>query len=200
MRGVGRQGGGVRSMRYAALAAACALGLASLTAGCSGNGIGGYDGNTRPVETLAVDKRLEPVQLTGKTLTGKPWSLADQRGKVVVVNVWGSWCEPCTAELPLLQKTWTDLSKARTDVAFIGINVREAAPTGQSAARKVGLTYDSLTDESSALGVHLQGKAAATPTTLVLDRQGRIAARVAGQVTSEGLLKGLVEDVANEKT
>ena len=48
--------------------------------------------------------------------------------------------------------------------------------------------------------MHLQGKAAATPTTLVLDRQGRIAARVAGQVTSEGLLKGLVEDVANEKT
>ncbi len=150
------------------------------------------------VQTLAADRRTDPVSLAGPLLDGAPWSLEDERGKVVVLNKWGTWCAPCVAELPLLQRVWTSLQASHPDVRFVGLNVRESASTGLAAQRSYGLTYPSVSDESDTLSLGLRGAANLTPTTLVLDRQGRVAVRISGEVTSESTLRGLVEDVAAE--
>jgi thiol-disulfide isomerase/thioredoxin len=137
------------------------------------------------------------VSLSGTTVDGKRLSLADYRSSVVVVNVWGSWCGPCEAEAPELKKAWSSLSGPGKPVQFLGIDFREDPERGLAAMKRHGLGYPSLSDESGVLILGLQGKAPTVPTTLVLDRAGRIAARVSGPVTAS-TLTGLVEDTLAE--
>jgi peroxiredoxin len=159
----------------------------------------GYVSGDGSIERIAVAKRGPAVDLSGTTVDGQPWNSADARGKALVVNVWGSWCGPCVNEAADLQKAWTDLSAARKPVQFIGIDVQESAPTGAAFLRSRGITYPSLTDQPGVLILSLQGKAVATPTTLVLDTQGRIAGRVSGEVTAT-TLTDLVDDVLSGAT
>ena len=141
----------------------------------------------------APEDRLEPVTLAGETIDGGHWDLADQRGKVVVLNKWGSWCPPCVKETPDLVEAWESIQEM-DDVTMVGLNFRESAATGVAFASRSGMTYPSLEDEDGILPLELQGRAQATPTTLVFDTEGRIAAVVAGPLTRTTLL-GLVEDV-----
>ena len=138
------------------------------------------------------------LPLTGTTLEGKPWSLADRAGTVVVVNVWGSWCPPCIEETPALQKAWEKVQADGKRVDFIGLDKLESPETGLAFQKANDVTYPSLAYDGGVPILSLQGKASATPTTLVLDAQGRIAARVSGPVTTTTLL-GLVDDVIDEK-
>lgn len=154
----------------------------------------GYLSGDGSIERIAVDKRGPAVSLSGTTVDGKPWNSADARGKALVVNVWGSWCGPCVNESAGLQKAWTELSAAKKPVQFIGIDVQESAQTGAAFLKSRGITYPSLTDQAGVLILALQGKAVSTPTTLVLDTQGRIAGRVNGEV-NETTLTDLVDDV-----
>ena len=156
----------------------------------------GYVSGDGAVETIPETDRAEPVELSGELLDGTAWDSASARGDVLVVNVWGSWCAPCVAEAPDLQKVWSELEAERAPVRFVGINFREDPARGAAFARKAGMTYPSLSDEESGgvLILALQGKAPTVPTTLVLDREGRIAARVNGPV-SASTLRGLVDDV-----
>ena len=154
----------------------------------------GYVSGDGSIERIPVAKRGPVVQLTGTTVTGKPWTSADALGKALVVNVWGSWCSPCVAESPDLQKAWTELSAAKKPVQFVGIDVQESAKTGAAFLRSRGITYPSLSDQAGVLILDLQGKAVSTPTTLVLDTKGRIAGRVSGQVSAT-TLTDLVDDV-----
>ena len=157
----------------------------------------GYVSGDGSVEKIGAGKRAVPVRLTGQTLEGEQWSVADEAGKVVVINVWGSWCGPCVAEAPDLQQAWVDLSAADKAVAFMGIDFREDPERGAAFIKANNITYPSLTDESGVLILALQGKAPTVPTTLVLDKTGRIAARVNGEVTTS-TLTGLVDDVLDE--
>jgi thiol-disulfide isomerase/thioredoxin len=134
------------------------------------------------------------VELDGQLLDGTSWDSASARGKVLVVNVWGSWCAPCVAEAPDLQEVWSALQSEGAPVEFMGIDFREDPARGAAFAKKAGITYPSLTDESGVLILALQGKSPTVPTTLVLDTDGRIAARVNGPV-SASTLRGLVDDV-----
>ena len=154
----------------------------------------GYVSGDGAVEKIPVAKRGVPVKLKGALLDGSGWDIASTRGKVLVLNVWGSWCAPCVAEAPALQQTWADLQADRVPVRFMGIDFREDPARGAAFATKVGVTYLSLTDESGVAILALQGKAPTVPTTLVLDTQGRIAARVNG-ASSGSTVRGLVEDV-----
>ncbi|WP_226346507.1 TlpA family protein disulfide reductase [Agilicoccus flavus] len=152
------------------------------------------------IEQIGTDRRGAPVELSGELLDGSAWSRTRQgAGKVVVVNLWASWCGPCEAEAPHLVRAATELTAAHPDVVFLGIDFGESPATGAAAAQRQGLPYPSLSDPNRAAGVWLQGKVSNPPSTLVLDRQGRIAARINGAITSPTTLKNLVDDVAAEK-
>jgi len=156
----------------------------------------GYVAGDGTVEQLAVPDRGEPLRLNGTTVDGGSWSLAaDGADKVVVVNVWGSWCPPCIGEMPALQKVWAEQQAAGAAVAFVGVAVKESPESSLAFLKANNVTFPSISDRASAGGpmLALQGKTPATPTTLVLDRQGRIAARVSAAV-SEATLRALVAD------
>lgn len=178
-------------------AAACSEDPNSVAAQAKAGDQKGYISGDGTVETIRVADRGEPVELEGELVTGGSWDSAARRGKVVVVNVWGSWCAPCVAEAPELQEAWEGFEQAAAPVEFIGIDFREGPDRGTAFLRRAGITYPSLSDESGVLILALQGKAPTVPTTLVLDREGRIAARVNGPV-SAGTLRGLVDDVVAE--
>ena len=157
----------------------------------------GYVSGDGAVEQIAVDDRNEPVTMSGTLVDGTSWDIESTRGQVLVLNVWGSWCAPCVAEAPDLQKAWEQVQQDGKDVEFMGIDFREEAERGAAFMDKAGITYPSLSDESGVLILRLQGKAPTVPTTLVLDREGRIAARVNGPVDTS-TLTGLVDDVLTQ--
>ncbi len=201
-----------RRPRRRALAVSCALVLTGGLAACSSDansvaeqakaGDGkGYVAGDGAVRQLGVAERDTTVTLAGTTVDGKAWSAAaDARDKVLVVNVWGSWCAPCVDETPQLQQVWSTLSAAAKPVQFVGIDIKESPATAGAFLRANGVTYPSLSDSASGGQpmLALQGKAPATPSTLVLDRQGRIAARVLGATTA-ATLSAIIDDVIAEK-
>jgi thiol-disulfide isomerase/thioredoxin len=197
---------GLRRVTAAVAVGALCLGLSACGAdpnsiaaqARSGDGKGFVSGDGS-IERVAMEKRSAPLTLGGSTLAGAPWKVADGRGKVLVLNVWGQWCGPCVAEMPHLQQVWSALSAASKPVQFMGINYRDGVDTAKAFLRANKISYPSLRDDGGATLLALRGKANTTPTTLILDRQGRLAARVSGPV-SAATLSGLVNDVLGEST
>jgi len=176
---------------------ACSSDAGSIAAQArSGDGKGFVSGDGA-IERVALDQRPAPLTLSGTTLQGSSWRVADAADKVLVLNVWGSWCGPCVAEMPHLQQVWSQMSSAGKPVEFMGINYRDGAETAEAFLRVNKVTFPSLADDGGHTLLALRGKANTTPTTLVLDRRGRIAARVSGPVTV-ATLAGLVKDVLGE--
>jgi thiol-disulfide isomerase/thioredoxin len=194
-------------LKVAAAVAAGALSLGLSACGADPNSIAaqarsgdgkGYVSGDGSIERVAAGSRSAPLTLGGATLQGTPWKVADARGKVLVLNVWGQWCGPCVAEMPHLQQVWAALSGAAKPVQFMGVNTRDGVETAKAFLTASKITYPSLRDDGGATLLALRGKANTTPTTLVLDRQGRLAARVSGPVTA-ATLSALVNDVLGEK-
>ena len=183
----------------AALAVAATLSACSALGGATGSGSGelSYVAGDGSTVIVAASEREAPVDFTGTTLEGGTWSLADHRGKVVVVNVWASWCPPCRAEAPALQRTSTEL--ADEDVVFVGVNIRDSRTAAAAFVERFGLTYPTVVDQSGAGLLAFRGPLAAVsvPTTLVVDREGRVAARALSEVDGSRL-KGLVEPLLAE--
>ena len=172
---------------------ACSTASSSIAAGAKNGGVGFVSGDGT-IEKLAPASRTTSIRVQGTTLEGAPLDTATYRGKVVVINTWGSWCPPCNAEAPGLAKTWE--SVRGRGVQFVGVDLRESAASGRAFQRKYAITYPSVGDGTS-IQLQLKGKAAATPSTLILDRRGRLAARVSGQ-TDASTLSGLIDDVLKE--
>jgi len=192
--------------RARAVAVLLAAGVALAGCGSDANTIAGqamqgdqkgYISGDGTVQTVPPEEREITIELTGTTLEGEPWDSADARGSVLVINVWGSWCGPCKAEAKDLQAVYEHFTSAGEPVEFIGVNDRDSQPTALAFQEAEGIGYPSLVDDGGRTLVALQGMANARPSTLVLDEQGRLAARVAGQV-DESTLRGLVEDVLSE--
>ena len=189
--------GAVALLLAGAALAGCSQDPNSVAAQAKAGDQKGYVSGDGTVETIPPADRGEPVTMAGTLLDGSAWDITSTRGAPLVLNVWGSWCAPCVAEAPDLQRAWEEIQSGDTGARMVGIDFREEAARGAAFADKAGLTYPSLSDESGVLILQLQGKAPTVPTTLVLDDQGRIAARVNGPVDTS-TLTGLVDDVAAE--
>ncbi|MEU1574447.1 TlpA disulfide reductase family protein [Streptomyces collinus] len=194
-----------RVRRSAALAAGLAA-TALLVSACGSGGTSGGGGNTNfvtgtdGIATAAKGERTPAPDLSGKTIAGKTLDVADYKGKVVVLNVWGSWCNPCRAEA----KYFAKVSKAYAGkgVQFVGINTRDTS-TGAALAfeKDWGITYPSLYDPTGKLLLRFKKgtlNPQAIPSTLVLDRNGKIAARSLSALSEERLLKMLKPVVAEK--
>ena len=153
----------------------------------------GFEVGDGSVLVLPVEKRTVAPELAGETLEGDPLSTADYAGKVIVLNVWGSWCAPCRAEAPALVAA----AEQMPDVQFIGINTRDLDPApAQAFVRAFDLGYPNLYDPDGSLLLGFgQVPPKAIPSTLVIDESGRVAARMLGEVSTATLV-GVVEDVA----
>jgi thiol-disulfide isomerase/thioredoxin len=178
--------------------AACSDDPNSIAAQAKSGNQQGYISGDGNIETIAAADRKKPIALTGTTLDNKQWSSQDVVGKVAVLNLWASWCPPCETEAPDLKKAAEALTAAKKPVAFMGINYRDNPDSGRATAARWGIPFPSLDDPAGTTILALQGKVTSPPTTLVLDRQGRIAARVSGAVTTS-TLTGLVDDVLAEQ-
>ncbi|MFD3481580.1 TlpA family protein disulfide reductase [Streptomyces sp. NPDC058665] len=173
-----------RALLPAAVAAAAMLTLTACGGGATSGGGGdtNFVTNTGGVQTVAKADR-EPVnEIAGETLEGEQLDVADLKGQVVVLNVWGSWCGPCRAEAPYFAKVAKETEAKGQDVAFVGLNARDANKGSAIAFEKdYGVTYPSIYDPAGRLIVNGFPKGSlnpqAIPSTIVLDRDGKIAAR-----------------------
>jgi len=137
-------------------------------------------------------------ELSGDSLLneGAQVGLADYAGEVVVVNLWGSWCGPCRVEAPDLE--FVAQQTAEQGVAVLGIDVRDDRDAARDFVRDRGLTYDSIFDPASRSLAALDGYPRnVVPSTLVLDRQHRVAAVYLTQIRPSDLLQ-TVQRVAAE--
>ena len=156
-----------------------------------------FVGGDGTVTTVSSSERDEAPALQGTTLAGKPLDLDDYLGQVVVLNVWGSWCTPCRAEAPTLERVYRDLRPQ--GVEFVGINTRDDEEKARAFERTKNISYPSVVDEDGELllAFHETLPPSAIPSTLVIDRDGRMAARIIGPVT-ESKLRDVVEPVVDE--
>ncbi len=172
-----------------------------LLAGCSSSGTGsngsggsGYVAGQGAITSLPVSQRKRPGPVSGTTLDGKHVSLSDYRGKVVVLNVWGSWCSPCRAEAPTLVAAAHHLSGK--GVVFLGINTRDPnEATARAFVRHFHVPYQNIFDQDGSALLAFRGTLPpnAIPSTVVIDPQGRVSGSVLGEVDAT-TLRDLVHD------
>ncbi|UWE12884.1 TlpA family protein disulfide reductase [Actinacidiphila bryophytorum] len=189
-----------------ALALAGAAVVALTLAACSSSSTGSNSGSSNFVSGSGEITVLKPADrkpapdLSGKTIAGGQDSLAAYKGKVVVVNIWGSWCGPCRAEAPhLATVAAADQAKG---VQFLGINTRDlTASNATSFAKRFGITYPNLFDPYGKLILRFPKGSLnpqSLPATLVIDRQGRLAARALKPLGLDDLNQ-LIDPIAAEK-
>ncbi|WP_345555140.1 TlpA disulfide reductase family protein [Microbacterium kyungheense] len=150
------------------------------------------------VEIKAAD-RTEPIEFEGVLDTGDKTSSADYAGDVTVVNFWYAGCAPCRVEAPELAKVY-DAFEGQ-DVKFLGVNLYDGAEASQAFAKKFGVQYPSaLTTVDGSIKLAFAGATPlnAVPVTLVLDKEGRVAARLIGQIEEPTILETLVRETLEE--
>ncbi len=172
-----------------------ALTLVFLLTSCGGGGTStseesfvSGDGATTFIKES--DRKIAPA-ISGLTLSGTNYTYPGN--KVAVVNVWASWCSPCRAEAPTL----VALANKYTDIEFIGILTRDNPANAEAFERRFKIPYPTIIDDSILMGFKGSLSANAIPTTVILDRQGRVAARISGAVTVASL-STLIERVSAE--
>ncbi|MEV6803602.1 TlpA disulfide reductase family protein [Streptomyces sp. NPDC051129] len=191
-----------RAVLLTAVAAAAALTLSA----CGKGGVSGGGGDTHfvtgsnGIDTVPAGKRVAAPDLSGKTIDGKTLDVADYQGQVVVINVWGSWCGPCRNEAQYFAK----VSKQYADkgVKFVGINTRDTSTTpAVNFEKEHGVGYPSLYDPTGRLMLRFKKgtlNPQLVPSTLVLDRHGKVAARALEALDDTGLLE-MIKPVLAEK-
>ncbi|MDF3293142.1 TlpA family protein disulfide reductase [Streptomyces silvisoli] len=197
---------GPRRRAVAALVTGAALVLA--LAGCGSVSGGSSSGSsdtkfvqgTGQITTLSKGERPAAPDISGATVDGQQLSLSQFKGKVVVLNVWGSWCDPCRAEAPNLAEVAKDT--AAKGVQFVGINIRDySTAQSKSFEHSFGITYPSFYDPDGNLLVKFPRGSLppqSIPTTLIIDRDQKIAVRALTALTTDQLRKALDPIVAEK--
>jgi thiol-disulfide isomerase/thioredoxin len=147
---------------------------------------------------LAGCGRDVPAALqVGTTTIPAGLSVSGLAGRVVVLNSWASWCEPCKQEVPAFVALAGSADPA--DVAVVGLDVSDDPAAATAFATAFGMPYPSIVDASGDLLASLPGvPPTAIPSTLVIDRTGHIAARIIGAADRAELAR-IVADVAAEQ-
>ena len=180
----------------AALLAACGTDTGDrYSSGGSGDS-GDISGDGVATEIPAAD-RGEPLEFSGTSYEDEDIAAADLRGEVLVLNVWYASCPPCRKEAPDLQAIHEEYLEQ--GVAFLGINVRDSAGPAQAFEESYGITYPSLPDPDATIMYALRGQVApnAVPSTLVIDREGRVGARISG-AADPSVLRAMIDTVVAE--
>jgi thiol-disulfide isomerase/thioredoxin len=194
-------------IRTGAVTSAAVLGATAMLAiaGCDGGAIGqntplssgqNFVGSSYESTYLAANRPAAPA-VSGTTLTGQHLSLSQYRGDVVVLNFWGSWCTPCRDEAAALGQLARQL--AASGVRFVGVDIRDEPSSALAFMQDFNVGYPSINDPNDeiALLFHNTIPLSAIPSTVIIDRKGRIAARIVGGVTYTSLL-ALLKTVAAE--
>jgi peroxiredoxin len=161
------------------------------------SGVTYIDGNTSQM-VYAVGHRALAPDFSGTSLTGTPIRLASYRGKIVVLNFWGSWCNPCRSEAPTLAVVSEQYRSQ--GVSFLGDDVGDTPANALAFTRSVGITYPSVNDSGYDV---LQDfgrvvPVSDTPTTVVIDRTGHIAGLVIGTVSYQAMTTILRDVVTSQ--
>lgn len=172
--------------------------LSAVTSACGGTSAGdkGYVDGQGIVTRLTAGERKVPGDVSGTTLTGEDLSLKEYAGKVVVLNVWGSWCAECRQEARSLAGAARELQK--DGVVFVGVNTKDSSPDqGLAFEKRYDVPYPSFYDPSGRILLAFHGTLipSAIPSTVVLDADGRVAASIQGKIPSQQTLVDLVRDV-----
>jgi peroxiredoxin len=138
------------------------------------------------ISQYAVGERKPAADVTGDLVDGGRFRLTALRGNVVVLNFWGSWCAPCRAEADDLQAV--NVAAQPRGVRFVGVNIKDSESNAKAFERRYGVTYPSLFDEAGRVALQLrQFPPNAIPATIVIDRQGRVAAVIRKALLAEEL-------------
>jgi thiol-disulfide isomerase/thioredoxin len=158
-----------------------------------------YISGNGSITLIAAADRGEPVSWAGATDTGSSLSSDAFAGDVVVLNFWYAACPPCRVEAPDLEA----LNQLFSDegASFVGVNVRDQAETALTFAVEAGVTFPSIIDTNDGnLLLAFAGTVApnAVPTTLVIDKQGRVAARFLGAIDGQSTLRTVIRETIAE--
>ena len=152
-------------------------------------GLLGVGESTTLDDAVVRGDRPEAPSVELPTVDGRRMSVADLRGRPVVLNFWASWCEPCEAEAPALTRAQERLERAGGTV--LGVTVEDAREDSRAFERKYGIDYPSLRDVGGRLAEAYGTNG--VPETFVIDRQGRVVALQRGSVDDRFLDRALAE-------
>lgn len=193
----------------AGVVGAAALAMVLTLAGCANDKLASeytsadnknYIAGDGSVTEIAAKDREKPVSYEGKDEEGKNITSADLLGDVVVLNFWYAGCAPCRAEAPDLQAL--NEKYDGKGASFVGVNVYDQAETALAFNKTYGVTYPSILDiNDGAVKLAFTGQVRpnAVPTTLVIDKEGRVAARILGKISDRSILDTLIRDTIAEK-
>lgn len=190
----------------AALALAAVLALAAcsspgVSADYDSAGDGDYTSGDGTTQFFAPDNRTDPIVFEGDTVSGDHISSDELLGSVVLVNFWYAGCGPCRTEADDLNDLYDEYSPQ--EVRFVGVNIRDDVANAVSFEKEHEVEYDSILDVGDAavtLAFARPAPPSTTPTTFLLDREGRVAARFTSAIDPRvGVVATMIDDLLDEK-
>ncbi|MDO4241452.1 MAG: redoxin domain-containing protein [Microbacteriaceae bacterium] len=196
-------GVGLRKVCGRGFAVLVAVGLLVGIAGCSGNDPLaqqlGNNSRDRAAVSVPAAERKAAVDFRGTDEHGRVIAAADFRGKVTVINFWYAACAPCRAEIGDLVAAAAE----HAEVKFLGVNTRDQKEQAQQFATEFRVPYPSILDLAGGRSVQAAFAESvplnAVPTTLILDKQGRVAHRILGQIAGKSQLDTLIKETLTER-
>lgn len=176
------------SLLFAALTAGCTTGQGGVDVGSGGEFR--FVAGTPDGEVIPERERAAAPRFSGELLDGSEFDSASLSGDIVVINFWGSWCAPCRLETPEFQQVYDDFSA--DGVSFLGINVKDDRQLAQAFLDDNAITFPSVFDPRGEVALIFRDYPAnAIPSTIILDREGRVAAVYVAVVAGEELRRVL---------
>lgn len=179
--------------------------LAALLTGCStgssavdvdNGGQFRFVAGTAAGEVIAAADRKTAPSFGGTLLDGTAFASSELSGKIAVLNFWGSWCPPCRVETPQFQQVYADVQAQ--GVQFLGLNVKDDDQLARAFVTSKSITFPSIYDPKGEVALAFRGYPVnAIPSTVVLDRTGKVAAAYTSEV-SEDDLRTTIDDLLKE--